>query len=280
MNNTTYFELTITPSSEDRHFLNFLQDIVDTGFEETFIDNNPSFIVRSEENLDDIVWAIDAYAGALTQALGKTIDVETKLVEKETKDWVQEYQAHIRSVEVKPFFIHPTWEEDKKDWVNITIDPDLAFGTGSHATTYNCLKAIGSVITPNMRVIDIGTGSGVLAIGAKKLGALVDACDTDPISVMSTNKNCELNQVVLENVWEGSLHKSEGQYDVVIANIVADVLIFLARDIKHKVKDQGIVILSGIMDVYEDKVRQKYADFTQLQRIQTDEWVTFVLKKE
>jgi ribosomal protein L11 methyltransferase len=162
---------------------------------------------------------------------------------------------------------------------NIAIDPALAFGTGHHPTTATCLKAIAKTVSFDSSVIDVGCGSGILGIAAIKLGGVVDACDTDIVSVENTLENAKLNDVTFNDVWEGSAMLSKKKYDVVIANIVADVLVMIASDLKKILKDDATLILSGILDKYEDKVLKKYSDFTDIERIAQDEWVTLILKK-
>ncbi len=269
----TYYSLTVRPSSHHELFSDFLSDTLPIGFEE----RNDAFIVRSEEDLETIAWGLEQFAEALQKALGQSIEVEL-IHEKHTNDdWVSAYQQSITPVEVEPFYIHPTWCDAKAGAVNIAIDPALAFGTGHHPTTASCLEAIGLHVKPNDKVIDVGCGSGILAIAAAKLGAEVDACDTDPMSVANTKLNAELNEVALHHVWEGSALMSSERYDVVVANIVADVLIMIHQDLKKVLNADGIMILSGILDKYEAKVIEKYSDFATIERIVQDEWVTLIL---
>ena len=108
---------------------------------------------------------------------------------------------------------------------------------------------------PENRVIDVGCGSGILGLACKKLGATVALCDTDPLSVESTKENFALNTETVDALWEGSINKAEGTYDVVIANIIADVLRFIAKDLKAAVEKEGYLILSGILDKKEDLVK-------------------------
>ncbi|MEJ2372309.1 MAG: 50S ribosomal protein L11 methyltransferase, partial [Sulfurimonas sp.] len=128
-------------------------------------------------------------------------------------------------------------------------------------------------------VLDVGCGSGILSLASMKLGATVDACDTDEESIKNSLENAELNSLKFEKIWEGSCSNLEKQYDVVVANIVADVLIFLANDLKKALKDNGILILSGILDKYEDKVLKSYSDCDIVEKIYQDEWVSLLVKK-
>ncbi|MFA6789569.1 MAG: 50S ribosomal protein L11 methyltransferase, partial [Arcobacteraceae bacterium] len=125
-------------------------------------------------------------------------------------------------------------------------------------------------------VVDVGCGSGILAVAASKLGAVVDMCDTDETAVNDAKENFKLNQSVFNEVWVGSVSKTSKKYDVVVANIVADVLAMIASDLKRSMKENGILILSGILDKHLSKVENKYKELKQLEVIQKNEWVTLV----
>lgn len=271
-----YYELVVKVSSHQELYSDFLNDTLPIGFEEF----DGGFIVRSEEELDTIVWGLEQFTEALQKALGTGIDLECTQQKLKNSDWVETYQKSIEPLQIDKFYIHPTWDTPSKDLINIVIDPALAFGTGHHPTTASSLKAVAKYVEKGFDVIDVGCGSGILGIGAIKLGAKVDACDTDPVSIENSLENAQLNDVSFENIWEGSCSLAKNRYDVVVANIVADVLTFIANDLKRVLKDGGILILSGILDKYETKVLNHYKDCEILERIQQDEWVTLVLKKK
>jgi ribosomal protein L11 methyltransferase len=271
-----YFELVVKVSSHHSLFSDFLSDTLPVGFEET----DDGFIVRSEDDLETIVWGLEQFQEALEKALHTTIDLEVVQTKQENSDWVENYQKSIEPIEIDKFYIHPTWDQPHPDLLNIVIDPALAFGTGHHPTTASCIKAVSEYVTKESSVLDVGCGSGILGIAAMKLGARVDACDTDPISVENSLVNAELNNLEFANIWEGSSSKTSEHYDVVIANIVADVLTFIAKDLKNALKDGGVLVLSGILNKYEQKVLSYYKDLEIIQRIPQDEWITLVLRKE
>ena len=270
-----YFELKVRVSSHHSLFCDFLADTLPIGFEET----DDGFIIRSEESLDTIIWGLEQFAEALSKALGENIDVECEQTKLNNSDWVQLYQDSVKPLTIDKFYIHPTWDEPHKELINIEINPALAFGTGHHPTTASALRAIAKYVKKGDRVLDVGCGSGILAIGAIKLGAVVDACDTDSASVENSKQNAELNSVEFESLWEGSCSEAKGTYDVVVANIVADVLIFIANDLKKVLKEDGVLVLSGILEKYEAKVLKFYQDLEILEKIDQDEWVTLILKK-
>ena len=270
----TYYELVITPSAHMEHFGDFLGSSVPVGFEE--IENQ--FIVRSEDELETLVWGLEQFSLALSEALSENITVITEIVEKKNEDWIAKYQEGIEAVQVGKFYIHPTWCEPSSELENIRIDPALAFGTGHHPTTASCLRAISNHVEAGMEVMDVGCGSGILALAASKLGATVDLCDTDILSVDNAKENFLLNEAEFRDIWEGSITGKEKIYDVVIANIVADVLIFIASDLKKATKSK--LILSGILDKYEEKVQKKFSDMKCVERISDGEWISLVMEKK
>jgi len=268
-----YYELVIKPSSQLKHFSDFLASTVDVGFEEL----DDRFIVRSEDELETLAWGVEQFAEALSEALDEKISVKFENSLKKNEDWIKSYQDGVKSVSVGKFYIHPTWNEPSSELVNIKIDPALAFGTGSHPTTASCLRAISNHVTKDMEIIDVGCGSGILALAANKLGAVVDLCDTDILSVDNSKENFELNEATYREIWEGSVNKTDKIYDLVIANIVADVLVFIASDLKKATKNK--LILSGILDKYEQKVQKKFSDMKCVERIIDGEWITLVMEK-
>lgn len=271
-----YYMLVVKPSAHIELFGDFLADVIPVGFEE--IDDG--FIVRSEENLETVSWGIEQFAEALQSALGEVIDLELTLSKEKNDDWISHYQRSITPIEIAPFYIHPTWEAPKKGMLNIAIDPALAFGTGHHPTTASCLRAIASYVKEGSSLMDVGCGSGILAMAALRKGAIVDACDTDPLSVENTIVNAQQNGLSFRRLWEGPIQETNEVYDVIVANIVADVLVFIASDLKKRLREGGILILSGIMDKYEDKVLRAYKTYELSERIVENEWVTLVLTKK
>jgi ribosomal protein L11 methyltransferase len=275
--NTSYFELTVTPSAHPELFTDLINEIFPDPVEEL----KESFILRSsEDEFEDIIWAISAFSDALSEQLNQKIEVDFKQEEKENVDWIQKYQDGVEPIAVGEFYIHPSWHPPMDGKKNILIDPALAFGSGHHPTTATCLKAIDSYVKKDSTVVDVGCGSGILSIASAMKEARVDLCDTDEDSVSSSKSNFEKNGVKYVNIWQGSIGDAPQTYDIIIANIVADVLTFIANDIFKKLRDDGTVILSGILDKYEEKVIQSYRKFTILERIPEDEWITLVMKKK
>jgi ribosomal protein L11 methyltransferase len=271
-----YYELVVKVSSHNSLFSDFLSDTLPVGFEET----DSGFIIRSEDDLETMIWGLEQFAEALSKALGETIEIECTQKRLKNSDWVENYQQSIQPLQIDKFYIHPTWNEANPDLINIAIDPALAFGTGHHPTTASALRAISQYVQEGDEVLDVGCGSGILGIAAMKLAAQVDACDTDPISVENSITNATLNDLTFRKIWEGSSSLVDAKYDLVVANIVADVLTFIANDLKKALKDDGILILSGILDKYESKVLNFYKDCKVIEKIEQDEWVTLILKRK
>lgn len=264
-----YYELIIKPSTQYELFLDLTTSLVNDAIEES----NDCIIIRSEEDLCDIEAGVTKFADALG------VSCETTLEKKENIDWIKQYQESVKSVEIGKFFIRPSWEEKKEDKIDIIIDPALSFGSGHHETTSSCIEAINDYVKPENTVLDVGTGSGILAIAASKLGCTVDICDTDEVCIKDTTSNYELNSVSYNHSWLGSANKASKKYDVVIANIVADVLTFISSDLKKCLNDDGILIISGILDKHIDKVLRKFKDLEQVKLIHKNEWVSVVFKK-
>jgi ribosomal protein L11 methyltransferase len=267
-----YYELTVTLKDEFVEFIaDFIANIAGDGVEIS----KGKIVIRSESDLTYVKDALVSLAGTLNGNIG----MEFSLKQKENRDWIQRYKDSIEPIEVGRFYIHPSWYEPKEGFINIKIDPALAFGSGHHATTYSCLKAVSNYVDEGAEVIDVGCGSGILGLGAKKLGAKIDLCDTDPISVESCQKNFLLNNEKYDRLWEGSIDKTDKRYDVVIANIIADVLRFISEDLKSAIKDGGYLILSGILDKKERLVQEAFGNLRLIERVEKDEWVTIVYNK-
>jgi ribosomal protein L11 methyltransferase len=184
------------------------------------------------------------------------------------QDWVRITQSQFAPVEITPtFWIVPTWHEPPPEAQQvIRLDPGLAFGTGTHPTTRMCLRWIarqGQLAQAGCRVLDYGCGSGILAIGAALHGATdIDAVDIDPAAVASSLANAQANGVALN---AGLPDACEGQYAVVLANILATPLKLLAPLLCGHVAQGGDLVLAGILERQADELIQAYAPWLSLQ---------------
>ncbi|SEN08405.1 50S ribosomal protein L11 methyltransferase [Paenibacillus sp. OV219] len=211
------------------------------------------------------------------------------------EDWANAWKQYFKPIRVSErLTIKPTWEEYTPSPGEriIELDPGMAFGTGTHPTTALCLRALESVIKGDEEIIDVGTGSGILAIGAMLLGARrVLALDLDPISVTSATENIRLNnlqgdiQVYLSDLL-GVLNSEQKlnvtvPVDVVVANILAEIILLFIDDVYAALKPGGTYIASGIWKNKEDAVEQglEAAGFTIIDRQYDQDWIAFVAKK-
>lgn len=179
--------------------------------------------------------------------------VQVKGATVKEEDWATAWKAYFKPFRIgKHFLVKPTWEEAEpgpEDTV-LELDPGMAFGTGTHPTTTLCLEVLGDIVQPGMEVFDLGTGSGILAIAAAKLGATVQAVDLDPVAVRVARENVELNRVSSRvRVMSGNLGTGlESQADLVVANIIADVIIELLGELGRLLRPGGEFIASGIIE--------------------------------
>ncbi|MDR1976739.1 MAG: 50S ribosomal protein L11 methyltransferase [Campylobacteraceae bacterium] len=263
-----YFELCVYPSSNSQLFSDFLLEFLDAVEE-----GDGCLIARSSLSLDTIEFGVQEYA----KKLG--IEVNTTLTQKQNEDWIKKYQESVRPVTVGNLHIRPSWEEPKDGFLDIVIDPALAFGSGHHESTYGCLLMLQRYVGVGSRFLDVGTGSGILAIAAAKLGAIVDICDTDSEALIAANENFAKNSVKYKNSWTGSANEAPIKYGVIAANIIADVLLVIENDLIGALIDDGILILSGILDKYTKRVKERYAALSLIDEFQENEWHTLVYKR-
>ncbi len=190
------------------------------------------------------------------------------------QDWVRLTQSQFSPVEITPeFWIVPTWHEPPAQaQTTIRLDPGLAFGTGTHPTTRMCLRWIAQHGVSGQRVLDYGCGSGILAIGAAKYGARnIDAVDIDEAAVTSTVLNAEANGVSLN---AGLPDQAQGQYQTVLANILATPLKVLAPLLCSYVAGGGALVLAGILERQADELKAAYAPWMQLEVTDSEEgWI-------
>ena len=274
--NKYYYELIIEPDVYYELFLDLVSSLTQEAIEEL----DETIIIRSENELDIIEAGVKEFTKELSTAFNTKIICKTQYLKKENQDWIKLYQNSVQPILVGDFYIYPSWNKPIEDKINIIIDPTLAFGSGHHETTSECLKAIEKYVKKDDKVCDVGTGSGILGIAASKLGAIIDICDTDIVAIDDAINNFQQNDVKINHCWEGSANLTNKQYDVVVANIVADVIIMISKDIKKITKDNGIIILSGIMEEYKPKVLKQFKEYKLIEELQQNEWVTLIIKKE
>lgn len=207
---------------------------------------------KDDENFKEYIKYIEesvANLGEFGIDKGKGLVTVSKVNEE---DWENNWKKYYKPTKIgNKIVIKPIWEnyEVKEDEVVVELDPGMAFGTGTHETTRMCVEALEKYVTPNSTVFDIGTGSGILAIVAAKLKAeKAIGVDLDPVAVDSAKQNVGFNNINNIEILHGNLMDVvDGKAEIVVANIIADVIMFLAEDVKKFIKPEGYFISSGII---------------------------------
>lgn len=237
------------------------------------------------EGLEEVALFVEA--GPLTITEDETEDI----------DWVNNWKEFFHPFTVDDILIKPTWEEipeEHKDKLLISIDPGTAFGTGTHETTQLCIRQIRKYLKPGMKVLDVGTGSGILGITALKLGASeVVGTDLDECAVTAAVENAEVNGISAEKftVLQGNIIDDKAIqdavgyecYDLVVANILAPVIIMLQGEVARHMKPGTVFITSGIIDMKEEAVKEAFADNPEFELIEIThqgEWVSITARKK
>ncbi len=237
-----------------------------------------------EDGLDELSDFVDV--GQRTIAVSETED----------KDWINNWKQYFKPFTVDDILIKPTWEEipdGDRDKLLIQIDPGTAFGTGQHETTQLCIRQLRRHMAAGARVLDVGTGSGILGITALKLGAgSVFGTDLDENAITAVGENLEAN-----GIGSGSFQVLQGNiiddkeiqdrigyacYDIAVANILADVIIMLQREIPVHLKKNGIFIMSGILNIKEKAVKEALEQNPAMEILETDsqgEWISITARK-
>ena len=218
--------------------------------------------IPEERNVLELIETVTARI-ALLPSFGLDIgEGSVSLSNVNESDWANEWKKYYKPTKVgKKIVVKPSWEEYEKQEGDLIIelDPGMAFGTGTHETTSMCIRELENYVDETKTVFDIGCGSGILAIAAAQLGAKeVVAGDLDEVAVKVSKENCEINNVSDKVVVKhGSLFEVvDSKADVIVANIIADIIKILAKDVSKFLKDDGVFISSGIILAKIDEVCQ------------------------
>jgi ribosomal protein L11 methyltransferase len=234
--------------------------------------------------------SLDRYLKSLAElhSLKDTPQMTVKIIHEE--DWHKKWQRFFTTTRIgRHIIVKPSWElfiPEKGDIV-IDMDPGMAFGTGTHATTRMCLEVIENLTqdgTPAINsMLDVGIGSGILSIAAAKLGVpKTVGIDVDPIALGYAQKNIDKNRVTDQvELLHVSLEKLEGTFDLIVANILSEILLKLRKDLFKHLADNGILILSGIMDENKLKLERKFTSrkLALVTSYSHTDWICMVLQK-
>ncbi len=248
------------------------------------LSNLEEILQKIEEGLDELSQFVDTGAGAIAMS------------ETEDKDWINNWKQYFKPFTVDDILIKPTWEtvpEEHKDKLLIQIDPGTAFGTGMHETTQLCIRQLRNYVQPDSKILDVGTGSGILGIAALKLGAeSVFGTDLDENAITAVGENLESNdissdkfRVVQGNIIDDPAIQDQAGYecyDIAVANILAPVIIMLQGEIARHLKHGGIFITSGIINTKEQDVREAMESNEELEILETTyqgDWVSITARR-
>ena len=254
-----------------------------------------SFYVDDDRDIEELMKQVEEgldELAAFTDLGQRTISAS----ETEDKDWINNWKQYFKPFTVDDILIKPTWEtipEEHRDKLLVQIDPGTAFGTGMHETTQLCIRQLKKAVDSGTKLLDVGTGSGILGITALKLGAKeVWGTDLDENAITAVGENLEANGISGErfHVLQGNILNDPsvqewagfGCYDVVVANILADVIILLVDEIPVHLKQGGLFITSGIINMKEQAVLDAFAKnpaFEVLEVTRQGEWVSVTARK-
>lgn len=239
-----------------------------------------------DDRIDSRCDALEGSLADLARANGFAYEMIARTIAEE--DWAESWKAFFHPEKItRRMVVKPTWRdyEAQPDELILEIDPGMAFGTGTHPTTALCLQLLEETIRPGHHVLDVGTGSGILLMAAAKLGAAgLTGVDSDPVAVDVARANLLRSGIAASDIdlYCGDLVASiTRQYDVVVANILADVVINLLDDLGRILKAGGVFICSGIIETRQKAVAEKMAGhgLTLTQVLQRQEWVALCGRK-
>lgn len=280
----------ITEEEKKEMFIDILPELGEDDGKATI-----SFYISNDEDKDSILSSVKEGLVELADFV-EVGNMEITVSETEDKDWINNWKQYWKPFRVADdIIIKPTWEtlEEKNDNdLVIEIDPGTAFGTGSHETTRLCIQGLRKYITDETVLLDVGSGSGILSIIGLKLGAKSAlGTDIDPNAIHAMYENAKVNGITEEEftvkigniIDDQTLQEEVGmeKYDIVVANILADVIIPLSSEVGQHMKKGGLYITSGIIYMKRDEVKEAIEKngFTIVEENEMGEWVSFVARK-
>src|SRR5512143_2634543 len=278
-----YYEFTITIADQFKDRL--IKRLMDSGCLGV-IDQDDSFIAYFPATAD--IKTIESELSLIMTLLGtSSADLEPTFTRRliPEQDWNESWKKGFKPLDVgRRFTILPPWEEKRKGRINLIIDPAMPFGTGHHETTRSCLVLMEKYAADSgtKSFLDVGTGTGILAIAAVKLGfKRVVAVDTDILATDAALTNSRLNDASNIEIRQGSIEDVSGAFDVIAANLISGVLVHLAPSIALHLKQGGVVILSGILTGQDVEVAESMtrAGLCLLERYPDGKWTSLVVGK-
>lgn len=244
-------------------------------------EKNISYGVYFEDS-EDGLREIDRFIDFMDENI-EDFHYEKELIDN--SDWEEEWKKSYTSFEIgEEILVKPSWEEKvDTNRIIIEIDPKMAFGTGTHETTSMCMEYVEEMNMKDMDILDIGCGSGILSILAKKLNAKnVDACDIDQIAVDSTIENASINKVEVNAFISDLFSNVDKKYDIIFANILAEILVKMLSEANEHLKDTGLLILSGIIREKERLVLDalKVNNFEVVDKVYKNDWVLLSARRK
>lgn len=344
----TYFELCIKPSDFYEIFVSEILDFTGAAVEEiaevveaaeaTEAPGTPegalgegatrksrgAVIVRTETEPSALLAHLEGLSRHLSAINGIEVGFSHTIEKKQNRDYIQAYKDSVSALDCGVFHIYPPWLSPKDSAINIILEPSLAFGTGHHESTFMCLEALQSKpilsrLKSGARLLDVGCGSGILALCAANLGGKVSLCDVDILAIEEAKKNFARNGAKMERIWlvedsrgescggaedsgcfgeshadfadskvsrrfsesgksRESCHSRAPQtFDIITANITADVLVELSQSLKSSLKSGGILVLSGILSDLAPSVKAAFCDLDIVEEKSRNEWSALVL---
>lgn len=267
---------------------NFIIESITGGIVLEEEDGRPEVGLRFYVPLDDVTGfrrRLDDYLEALVeQGMERLPEISTQAVH--SADWEAAYRQSVRPIRVlDDVGVRPPWfDRDPEVTYDIIIEPKMAFGTGQHETTRSCLAAVRQSMHEGYRVLDVGCGSGILAVLADKLGAkYIKAIDYDAAAVDNCRENFEINEVKAGfDICLGSIEQADGDppYEMVIANIITDTIVEMLPQLKAVTESGGVLILSGILDRYADDLDKalKRHGLHDFDIMDDNEWRTYIVR--
>jgi len=239
--------------------------------------------VNQETKSLNIYFATAPNENVLLKAKAEFSNVEFAIEKQENKDWMAEWKKGFHAFELtEGVTVVPSWEIPTAQGINISIDPGMAFGTGTHATTKIAAELIKEISIQTKSVLDVGTGTGILAVMAEKLGAAkVEATEIEDMAREVAKENVAINQCKITKVLDIQVEACNRSYDIVIANIIDGVLIKIQKDLTRLVKAGGYILLTGVLDEREPNFLKSFdfSGFKKIKRLQKEEWVGFLYQK-